>query len=81
MGLGLGLGVGLGLGLGLGLEGEALAHLHHGGGARRERAHVDLRGDDVGDGGVVEDADAVHEELVAREGAHLGDGAEILEEM
>ena len=35
------------------------------------RAHVDLRGDHVGDRCVIEDADAVHEELVAREGPHL----------
>jgi len=33
--------------------------------------HVHLSLDNAGDGRVVEDADAVQEELVAREGAHL----------
>ena len=37
----------------------------------RVRVRANLRPDHAGDGGVVEDADAMQEELVAREGAHL----------
>eukprot|EP00964_Phaeocystis_antarctica_P076581 scaffold47358_cov66-Phaeocystis_antarctica.AAC.5 len=50
---------------------QALAILHHLRGARPSGAHVDLRPDRAGDGRVVEDADAVHEELVARERPHV----------
>ena len=53
-------------------EGEAVAGVRHLLGAGREGAHVDLRLDHAGDGRVVEDADAVQEELVAREGADVG---------
>eukprot|EP00964_Phaeocystis_antarctica_P085489 scaffold53993_cov57-Phaeocystis_antarctica.AAC.4 len=40
-------------------------------GALREGAHVDLRLDHAGDGRVVEDTDAVHEVLVARQGPYM----------
>ena len=52
-------------------EGEAVARVHHLLGALSEGAHVDLRRDHAGDGRVVEDADAVQEELVARDRAYL----------
>jgi len=53
------LGLGLGLGLRLGYP--------------EPNPKPDLRGDHARYGGVVKDAHAVEEELVAREGAHLGD--------